>query len=211
LLPHAATLLGRGSLGTGKSLSFVGLHEKRLHRDGSLCLTVVGYSSLALQRGAIGWCLRFLLESSRRWVGLRGPSALSFMKSASIEMGLSASQWWATRRLRYNVVLLVGAFASFLSLLAVGWGFAARLPCLEITAFSIVIGGILFLAGLGLANICFYLGPLSERWVHPKNVDVFRRWAFLLGTAFSLALVFLPVAINVAAALFPSVIGGQCE
>ena len=72
------------------------------------------------------------------------------MNSAVSEVGLSASQWWAARRLRHNVVLLVGAVASFLSLVAVGWVFAARLPCLEITLFFVAVGGILFLVGLDL-------------------------------------------------------------
>lgn len=133
------------------------------------------------------------------------------MNSAATEVGLSASQWWAAHRLRYNLALLVGAVASFLGLVAVGWLFAARLPCLEITVFSVAVGGILFLAGLGLANLCYFLGPLAERWLHPKNVLGFRRLAFLLGTAFSLALIFLPVAGNLVVAVFAPAIGGQCE
>jgi hypothetical protein len=133
------------------------------------------------------------------------------MNSTATEVGLSASQWWAARRLRYNLALLLGAVASFLSLVAVGWVFAARLPCVEITLFSIAAGGILFLVGLGLANLCYFLGPLSERWLHPKNVVGFRRLAFLLGTAFSLALIFLPVAGNLAVAVFAPAMGGQCE
>jgi len=133
------------------------------------------------------------------------------MNSTATEVSLSASQWWAARRVRYNVALAVGAVASFLSLVAVGWVFAARLPCLEITVFSVAVGGILFLAGVGLANVCYYLGPLSEHWLRPKNVLGFRRLAFLLGTAFSLALIFLPVAGNLVVAVFSPEMGGQCE
>lgn len=133
------------------------------------------------------------------------------MNSAAAEVGLSPAQWWAARRLRYNLALLAGATVSFLSLAAVGWLFAARLPCLEVTVFSVAFGGVLFLVGLGLANLCYYLGPLSERWLHPKNLLGFRRLAFALGTAFSLALIFLPVAGNLAVAVFAPAVGGQCE
>jgi hypothetical protein len=133
------------------------------------------------------------------------------MNSATAEVGLSAAQWWAARRLRYNLALVGGAAVSFLSLAAVGWLFAARLPCLEITVFSVAVGGVLFLVGVGLANLCYYLGPLSERWLHPKNLLGFRRLAFALGTAFSLALIFLPVAGNLAVAVFAPAVGGQCE
>ena len=133
------------------------------------------------------------------------------MNIAATEFGLSASAWWAARRWRYNVALLLGAVASFLCLLAIGWQFSARLPCLEFTAFSIAFGGIAFFVGLGLANLCYFLGPLAERWLHPKNVLGFRRAAFALGTAFSLFLVFLPVIANLVAAAFGQGIGGQCE
>jgi len=46
---------------------------------------------------------------------------------------------------------------------------------------------------------------------HPKNVLVFRRAVFALGTAFSLLLIFLPVVGNLVAAAFGPGIGGQCE
>lgn len=133
------------------------------------------------------------------------------MNIAATEFALSTSAWWAARRLRYNAVLLFGAVASFLCLLAIGWLFEARLPCLEITAFSAALGGIAFIVGLGLANLCYYLGPLSERWLHPKNILGFRRAAFALGTTFSLLLIFLPVVGNLVAAAFGPGIGGQCE
>ena len=131
------------------------------------------------------------------------------MNIAATELGSSAAEWWAARRWRYNAVLLGGAIASFLCLLAVAWLFSARLPCLEITAFSVAFGGMAFLVGLGLANLCYCLGPMSERWLHPKNALAFRHVAFALGTAFSLLLIFVPVIGNLAAAAFGT--GVQCE
>jgi hypothetical protein len=123
----------------------------------------------------------------------------------------TASSWWATRRLRYNVLLLVAAPVSGTCLLAVWWLFEARLPCLEVTLFSLMFGGLLFGVGLALANLCYYLGPLSEKLLRPANVRAFRRVAFCLGVAFSLLLVFSPVIGNLVAAAIGPPAGGQCS
>jgi hypothetical protein len=109
--------------------------------------------------------------------------------------------WWSAQRRRYNIALVIAAPISAVSLLTI-WGFfEERLPCLEITGFSIIFGGILFLLGLGLANICYLLGPLSERIVRPRNAFVFRRWAYGIGLAFSLLLIFSPPLLNLIVAL----------
>jgi hypothetical protein len=100
--------------------------------------------------------------------------------------------WWSTRRVRYNVTLLFAAPISLVSMLAV-WGlFKDWLPCFEITAVSIVLGGILFLPGLAVANVCYFLGPLGERLLRPRNPALFRRGAFAAGMALSLSLIFAP-------------------
>ena len=110
-------------------------------------------------------------------------------------------EWWSARRGRYNVTLVLAAPVSGLSLLVI-WGlFEDRLPCLEITLLSIFAGVILFAFGLALANICYFLGPLSERIIRPRNTASFRHWVYGLGLAFSLLLVFLPPLGNLAAAL----------
>ncbi len=83
--------------------------------------------------------------------------------------------WWSAQRRWYNITLIIAAIISAVFLLTV-WGlFEERLPCLEITSFSILFGGILFLLGLGAANIFYFLGPLSERLACPRNTIVFRR------------------------------------
>jgi hypothetical protein len=45
---------------------------------------------------------------------------------------------------------------------------------------------------MGVANLCYWLGPLSERLVKPTNVDRYRRIAYQLGFWFS---VLLPLSI----------------
>ena len=86
--------------------------------------------------------------------------------------------WWSARRKRYNVAMIIAAPLSLVATLTVWWVFEDRLPCLEITGFSILAGFPLFLIGLALANICYLLGPLSERIVRPRNVTSFRAWVY---------------------------------
>lgn len=122
----------------------------------------------------------------------------------------SAFTWWAARRLRYNLLLLVAAPLSSACLLLVWWAFEARLPCLEVTLVSLFFGGLLFGVGLGLANLCYYLGPLSEKLLRPSNVIAYRRVAFGFGVGLSPILVFFPVISNLIAAALGSPANGQC-
>jgi hypothetical protein len=116
------------------------------------------------------------------------------------ETQLSASEWWRQRRLRYNIILLAAFPLSLVCLFIVWWLFEARLPCLEITGFTLVAGTILFIFGLAAANVAYFLGVLAERICAPKRVLQFRHRLYLLGTAFSVLLIFSPVVGNLAAA-----------
>jgi hypothetical protein len=114
-------------------------------------------------------------------------------------------RWWASRRVYYNVTLLAAAPASAILLFLIWWLFETRLPCLEITGFSLVFGALLFGVALALANCLYYLGPLSEVLLKPRAVTPFRKGLFLTGTVFSVLLIFLPVIGNlVAAAAYPA-------
>jgi len=82
------------------------------------------------------------------------------------------------------------------------WGiFEERLPCLEITAFSFILGAIAFLPGLVAANICYFLGPLGERIFRPSNANMYRRWIFGGGVALSLLIIFAPPILNLVQAI----------
>jgi len=45
---------------------------------------------------------------------------------------------------------------------------------------------------IGVANLCYYLGPLSERLVRTANVAAYRKIVFWLGFWFSVLLPFAP-------------------
>jgi len=122
-----------------------------------------------------------------------------------LDANVPSFAWWGARRLRYNLALVIAAPISAICLFLVWWLFEDRLPCLEITGFSLVLWGVLFFVGLALANLCYFLGPLAEKVVRPRNVARFRAMVFAMGLGISLSIIVLPVIANlVAAALYPA-------
>ena len=109
--------------------------------------------------------------------------------------------WWSAQRGPYNIALAVAFPISVISLFVVWALFEERLPCFEINGASLFFGIILFGFGMGLANVCYLLGPLSERLIGPRNPTLYRRWIFGIGLAFSLLLVFFPVGVTLTNAL----------
>jgi hypothetical protein len=103
----------------------------------------------------------------------------------------SAAQWWSARRLRYNVALVLAGIASFVVYVVLAWSFGERLNQVEVTAFTVAFQAIGYVLAMALANVCYFLGPLSERVLKPANVSGYRTAAYNLGLWFSVALPFL--------------------
>jgi len=120
-------------------------------------------------------------------------------------------RWWESRRLRYNGGLVVAgivAFAAYAFVLAYFQDVIRTPNPSEEDAFS---GFTLLLQGFGylfmilVANVCYFLGPISERWIRPRNVDAYRKNAFRLGFWCSVALPFvIPVMLTLLALFYPS-------
>ena len=109
------------------------------------------------------------------------------------------SEWWEARRLTYNIGLVVAGVLAFICYAFVLSSLGHHIQEVqrtreppEITIFTIGFQGIGYLFMMGIANICYNLGPLAERSVQPENVNTFRKGVFLLGFWFS---VLLPVTI----------------
>jgi hypothetical protein len=102
--------------------------------------------------------------------------------------------WWASRRLRYNIGLVVAGLIGFvLYVVAVDRCIDVRAPGdWEITIFTIVFQGFAYLVMMALANLCYNLGAWSERAVRPSNVARYRIAVFNLGFWFSVLLPLLP-------------------
>jgi hypothetical protein len=119
--------------------------------------------------------------------------------------------WWARRRLRYNIGLLVAGPLGFgLYALAISRCINLHAPGdWEITILTTFFQGFAYLVMLGVANLCYYLGPLSERLVRPGNVASDRKTAFRLGFWFSVLLPFTPSTVLSPAPCMPEKIKGS--
>jgi hypothetical protein len=105
--------------------------------------------------------------------------------------------WWSGHRRRYNVALLIAGFAGFLCY-AISIQLCIELHApgdWEITIFTTVFQGFAYLVAMGMANVCYFLGPWAERVIEPLNVATFRTTAFWLGLWFSALLPLTPSAV----------------
>jgi len=107
----------------------------------------------------------------------------------------SSRIWWESRRLRYNCGLVAAGVLAFAAycVVCLMW---LRDP--GITLFTTLIQGFAYLVMMGVANICYFIGRLLERFVKPGAVARYRRAAWLLGFWFS---VLLPFAVPAALAI----------
>jgi hypothetical protein len=115
-----------------------------------------------------------------------------------VEDGAEPAVWWGKRRRFYNLALLLaglGSFAAYVSIVAVR---GKTDPTYEITLFTIVPQAVGYLLMMALANVCYGLGPWSERRLQVGDAEreSFRRWCFGAGLAFSVALpLLIPVLV----------------
>jgi hypothetical protein len=96
--------------------------------------------------------------------------------------------WWQAGRLRYNLTLAAGGWVAYA--VAVGLNYAFGHPVwrdwrggLGMTIFL----GTIYLVVMGVANVCYLLGPVVEGWVRPADVERYRKHAFAMGLWGSLA------------------------
>ena len=108
---------------------------------------------------------------------------------------VSAKEWWGRRRLRYNIGLLIaGPLAFAVQIAVVSWRISiGAIPSKShphAMPTTILIDGIGYLLTIAVANVCYFLGRLSEGIIQPSDYDKFRRITFRLGFWFSVLLPF---------------------
>jgi hypothetical protein len=107
---------------------------------------------------------------------------------------MTTEAWWASRRLRYNIGLLVAGLLGFVFyVVATDRCIALRAPGdWEITIFTTVFQGFAYLMMVVVANLLYHLGAWSERVIRPANPVRYRTTIFGLGFCFSVLLPVLP-------------------
>jgi hypothetical protein len=91
-------------------------------------------------------------------------------------------RWWQARRLPYNVTLAAGGWAAYAVAVGLHYAFGDQVWAqwragLGMTLFL----GTAYLLVMGVANVCFLLGPAVEGWARPADVDGYRRTAYAMG------------------------------
>ncbi len=103
----------------------------------------------------------------------------------------TAFKWWEGHRLHYNLGLIKAGFGAFICYIIVFQIFKHKMdPDVEISWFTILFQGIAYLIAMMLANLCFFLGVLSEKLIRPKNAERHRRFVYNIGYWLSVALPF---------------------
>jgi hypothetical protein len=118
-----------------------------------------------------------------------------------------ARDWWERRRFRYNIGLVIAgllAFACYVAVVDRGIS-AGAMPCAEITLFTTAFQAVGYLFMIGVANVCYFAGPLSETMIKPTSVDRYRRVTFQFGLWLSVLLPFtVPVLVAWSYLVHPS-------
>lgn len=100
-------------------------------------------------------------------------------------------KWWSDKRGQYNLGLILSGLLAFILYAIVVEFIVPSDIDIEITIFTMLFQGIGYLVMMVIANLFFNLGALSERIIKPKNIDLYRNRAFILGFWFSCGLPFL--------------------
>ena len=98
--------------------------------------------------------------------------------------------WWTARLLRYNVALVIAGILAFVAYVTVCVTLLPKDADVKITVFTTFFQGVGYLFMIGVAKVCYLIGPLSERVLRPADPDRYRRISYRLGLCFSVLLPF---------------------
>ena len=138
-----------------------------------------------------------------------GPQSLPRNQDAAVIDDSGA--WWESRRRRYNLALVAAVSGAFVCYaFVIEWiGHTVQGPHgepadVEITIFTVLFQGLGYLLMMGVANLCYFLGPFSEKILRPRDSDRYRTIAYRFGVCFSVVLPFLvPLLLAIFAAYRP--------
>jgi hypothetical protein len=121
---------------------------------------------------------------------------LGILMNPNNNSDLVSYDWWQKKRLKYNLGLIFAGILAFIFYAILLETLIPSAPEIEVTLFTIPFQGLGYLVMIGLANLFYSLGPISEKIFRPKNVNKFRIVVFNLGFWFSIILQFtIPISL----------------
>lgn len=105
-----------------------------------------------------------------------------------IDNPTSPARWWRSKRIQYNKGLLWAGLVAFALYCVLGPIFIAPHEEFEETLVEIIFQGVGYLIMMGIANLFYTLGWLSDVTVNRRNSQRFRERLFAVGFWFSVAL-----------------------
>ena len=111
---------------------------------------------------------------------------------SSIEQNtISRTDWWAKKRYKYNISLVVSFFLAFVVYNIVGATLIAPYDMqFEITLFTLIPMLLGFLLAVGIANICYSLGLIVDIIINPNDIRSKSLTLYRVGYWFSICLPF---------------------
>ena len=111
---------------------------------------------------------------------------------SSIEQNtISRTDWWAKKRYKYNISLVVSFFLAFVVYNIVGATLIAPYDMqFEIALFTLIPMLLGFLLAVGIANICYSLGLIVDIIINPNDIRSKSLTLYRVGYWFSICLSF---------------------
>jgi hypothetical protein len=120
-------------------------------------------------------------------------------------MDANELNWWAERRLTYNLLLVFAGLAAFAGMAIAGETVCAADPDFEMTAFTIAFQAVGYAVAMAIANALYGLGPAIERLFKPRNLPLYRSITFGAGATLSVVVpLSLPLGLFVRCAMLRS-------
>jgi hypothetical protein len=118
------------------------------------------------------------------------------MNAAVVQNGIGGSNdtwsWWQSRRLSYNLAIAGAGAASYATSLALHYTFGnAPFASASEAISQTIFLGTMYLVVMGLANLCYLLGPFAEMVLRRADPERYRRTAYAMGFWFSVGAPFL--------------------
>jgi hypothetical protein len=123
--------------------------------------------------------------------------------NAAVENGSGGTtdtwSWWQGRRLGYNVALAAAGATSYGLAVALNYAFGnPPFATVAETLGQTIFLGTMYLVVMGVANLCYLLGPFAETVLKPADPDRYRRAAYAMGFWFSVGAPFLFTLMTIA-------------